>query len=101
MPPSATGSWAGLAAIPGVTLLNAAPSPIISLYAQRQDAHRLAVFLSKQRVMVRSGYFCAHHWLRERLALPPLLRLSVGLHNTAADVDAAVGALDRLVQGLG
>lgn len=91
----------GLAAIPGVTLLNAGPSPIVSLYAQRQDAHRLAVFLSKQRVMVRSGYFCAHHWLRERLALPPLLRFSVGLHNTAADVDDAVGALARLVRGLG
>jgi cysteine desulfurase/selenocysteine lyase len=91
----------GLATIPGVTLLNAGPSPIVSLYAQRQDAHRLAVFLSKQRIMVRSGYFCAHHWLRERLALPPLLRFSVGLHNTDVDVDAAVGGLDRLVRGLG
>lgn len=91
----------GLAAIPGITLVNAAPGPIVSLYAQRQDAHRLAVFLSKQGVMVRSGYFCAHHWLRERLALPPLLRFSVGIHNTAADVDAAVRALDRLVRGLG
>jgi cysteine desulfurase/selenocysteine lyase len=91
----------GLAAIPGVTLVNAAPGPIASLYAQRQDAHRLAVFLSKQRIMVRSGYFCAHHWLRERLALPPLLRFSVGIHNTASDVDVAVRALDRLVRGLG
>ena len=91
----------GLAAIPGVTLLNAAPAPIVSLYAQRQDAHRLAVFLSKQGIMVRSGYFCAHHWLRERRALPPLLRFSVGIHNTTADVDTAVGALDRLVRGLG
>jgi cysteine desulfurase/selenocysteine lyase len=84
-----------------VTLLNTGPSPIVSLYAQRQDAHRLAVFLSKQRIMVRSGYFCAHHWLRERRGLPPLLRFSVGLHNTTADVDTAVGALDRLVRGLG
>lgn len=91
----------GLAAIPGVTLLNAGPGPTVSLHAQRHDAHRLAVFLSRQRVMVRSGYFCAHHWLRERLALPPLLRFSVGLHNTAADVDTAVGAMDRLVRGLG
>lgn len=91
----------GLTAIPGVALVNAGPGPIVSLYAQRQDAHRLAVFLSKQGVMVRSGYFCAHHWLRERLALPPLLRFSVGLHNTAGDVDRAVGALDRLVRGLG
>jgi cysteine desulfurase/selenocysteine lyase len=91
----------GVAAVPGVTLVTTRPSPIVTLYAPTQDAHRLAVFLSRQRIMVRSGYFCAHHYLRERLALPPLLRLSLGLHSTAADVNSAVSALDRLMRGLG
>jgi selenocysteine lyase/cysteine desulfurase len=91
----------GLAAVPGVTLVNSQPSAIVSLYAPRQDSHRLAVFLSRQRIMVRSGYFCVHHGLRERLGLPPLLRFSLGLHSTSADVDAAVRALDRLMRGLG
>ncbi|MFN8518058.1 MAG: aminotransferase class V-fold PLP-dependent enzyme [Chloroflexota bacterium] len=93
--------YEGLAEVPGVTLLNRGPSSIVSLYAPRQDSHRLAVFLSRQRIMVRSGYFCVHHELRERLGLPPLLRLSLGLHSTATEVDAAVQALDRLMRGLG
>lgn len=91
----------GLGEIPGVTLLTAQHSPIVSLSAPSQDAHRLAVFLSRQRIMVRSGYFCAHHHLRERLGLPPLLRFSVGLHSTETDIETAVRALDRLMRGLG
>jgi cysteine desulfurase/selenocysteine lyase len=93
--------YQGLADVPGVRLLNSRPGPIVSLYAPEQDAHRLAVFLSRQRIMVRSGYFCVHHGLKEHLGLPPLLRFSVGLHTTPADVDAAVHALGRLMQGLG
>lgn len=91
----------GLSSVPGVTLLNQAPAPIVSLYAPRQDAHRLAVFLSQQRIMVRSGYFCVHHGLRERRGLPPLLRFSLGLHSTATEIATAVQALDRLMRGLG
>lgn len=90
----------GLAGIPGLTLLNTAPSPVVSGYAPGQDAHRLAVFLSHSRISVRSGYFCAHHYLKQQLGLPPLLRFSLGLHSTASDIDAATQALQRLMKGL-
>jgi len=90
----------GLAAIPGLTLLNTEPSPVISLYAPAQDSHRLAVFLSHSRISVRSGYFCAHHYLKEQLGLPPLLRFSLGLHSTESDIDSATQALARLMKGL-
>ncbi|POH67156.1 MULTISPECIES: aminotransferase class V-fold PLP-dependent enzyme [Cryobacterium] len=90
----------GLAEIPGLTLLNTEPSPVISLYAPAQDSHRLAVFLSHSRISVRSGYFCAHHYLKEQLGLPPLLRLSLGLHSTESDIDSATQALTRLMKGL-
>jgi selenocysteine lyase/cysteine desulfurase len=90
----------GLAEIPGLTLLNREPSPVISLYAPSQDSHRLAVFLSHSKVSVRSGYFCAHHYLKQQLGLPPLLRFSLGLHSTASDIDTAVQALARLMKGL-
>ena len=90
----------GLAEIPGLTLLNNTPSPVISVYATAQDAHRLAVFLSHSQIMVRSGYFCAHHYLKEQLGLPPLLRFSLGLHSTASDIDSATQALARLLKGL-
>ncbi|MCU1444524.1 aminotransferase class V-fold PLP-dependent enzyme [Cryobacterium sp.] len=90
----------GLAEIPGLSLLNHEPSPVISLYAPRQDSHRLAVFLSHSKVSVRSGYFCAHHYLKQQLGLPPLLRFSLGLHSTASDIDTATQALARLMKGL-
>lgn len=92
--------YQGLAEIPGLTLLTDRPSPVISLYAPAQDSHRLAVFLSKSQISVRSGYFCAHHYLKEQLGLPPLLRFSLGLHSTTADIDTATQALQRLMKGL-
>ena len=90
----------GLAAIPGLTLMAPEPSPVISVYAPGQDSHRLAVFLSHSRISVRSGYFCAHHYLKEQLGLPPLLRFSLGLHSTESDIDTATQALARLMKGL-
>lgn len=90
----------GLTDIQGLTLLNDTPSPVISLHAPGQDSHRLAVFLSHAQISVRSGYFCAHHYLKQQLGLPPLLRFSLGLHSTVADVDTAVDTLARLMKGL-
>ncbi|WP_231556276.1 aminotransferase class V-fold PLP-dependent enzyme [Cryobacterium sp. MLB-32] len=90
----------GLADIPGLTLVNTEASPVISAYAPAQDSHRLAVFLSHSQIMARSGYFCAHHYLKEQLGLPPLLRFSLGLHSTESDIDAATQTLGRLVKGL-
>ncbi len=39
-------------------IINSEPSPIISFYSDRVDSHRLALYLSAQNIMVRSGYFC-------------------------------------------
>ncbi|TFB99021.1 aminotransferase class V-fold PLP-dependent enzyme [Cryobacterium adonitolivorans] len=91
---------AGLAEIPGLTVLATEPSPVISVYAPAQDSHRLAVFLSHSKIMARSGYFCAHHYLKEQLGLPPLLRFSLGLHSTESDIDSATQAVARLMKGL-
>ncbi len=90
----------GLSDIPELTVINAGPSSVISVYSETVDAHRLAVFLSRAGVMVRSGYFCAHHYLKETRGLPPLLRFSLGLHNTSADVDIALTQLSGLARGL-
>jgi len=92
--------YEGLAEIPGLTLVNTAASPVVSVYAAAQDSHRLAVFLSHSQISARSGYFCAHHYLKEQLGLPPLLRFSLGLHSTESDIDTAVQALARLMKGL-
>ena len=90
----------GLQAIPELHILNSVASPVISVYSEKHDAHRLAIFLSGANIMVRSGYFCAHHYLKEKLALPPLLRFSIGLHSTEADIQFALKTLDRFVKEL-
>ncbi|KZE90236.1 aminotransferase class V-fold PLP-dependent enzyme [Microbacterium sp. TNHR37B] len=90
----------GLSALPHLRVLNAGPSPVISAVPERVDAHRLAVFLSRAGVMVRSGHFCAHHWLQERLSLDPLVRFSLGAHNTDHDVERALEVMTGMMRGL-
>jgi cysteine desulfurase/selenocysteine lyase len=67
---------------PRVTMLNKEPSSVISFYVDTIDAHTLALYLSQQNIMCRSGHFCCHAYLNHQLHLPPLLRVSLGLYNT-------------------
>ena len=78
--------YEGLLEIPGLTILNKKPSSVISFYSKNIDSHRLAIFLSTSGVMVRSGYFCCHYYLIEKLKMPPLIRFSLGIHTTEQDV---------------
>jgi len=76
----------GLSTMPNLKIFNKSPAPVISVYSSKIDAHRLAIFLSSNGIMVRSGYFCCHYYLLEKLKLPPLLRFSIGLHTTESDI---------------
>ena len=89
----------GLKSIEGLEMFNAGPSSVISVYSPKIDAHRLAVFLSSAGIMVRSGYFCCHYYLLEKNQLPPLLRFSIGLHNTSHDVQHALKTMRTLIEG--
>ena len=89
--------FAGLQANSSLKLFNQAPSPIISFYSDKIDAHKLAIYLSAQGIMARSGYFCCHYWLDAKEHLPPLLRLSLGLNNTDSQVDQLLLALNKIL----
>lgn len=84
-------------AVPSLTLLNHSPSPIVSFYSDRLDSHKLAIYLSAQGIMARSGYFCCHYYLDEYKHLPPLLRLSLGLNNTPEQIEKLGNILRKLV----
>lgn len=92
--------YTGLAELPHLTLVGARPASVTSVIPQRVDGHQLAAFLSKAGVMVRSGYFCAHHWLLEANQYDPLVRFSLGAHNTEADIDSALEIMGRFMRGL-
>ncbi len=83
-----------------VRLLNRVPSPIVSFHVEGIDAHQLALYLSQQDIMCRSGYFCCHSYLQHQLKLPPLLRVSLGLHNTPAHTDRFLSALKKILTTL-
>lgn len=87
----------GLQTLKGVTLINQSVAPVISLYSDKYDAHRLALFLSAAGIMVRSGYFCCHYYLIEQRQLPPLVRFSLGLQTTPADIDKTIQTLQKLI----
>jgi cysteine desulfurase/selenocysteine lyase len=91
--------YSGLLEIPGLTMFNKTPSSVISVCSQKVDAHRLATFLSASGIMARSGYFCCHYYLLEKLNMPPLLRFSVGLHTTESDINKTIEVMKKITKG--
>ena len=90
----------GIAATGKFQIISPRGSSLISVVPKGGDGHRFAVFLSKANIMVRSGHFCAHHWLEEQRNLPPLVRFSLGAHNNDADIDQAIEMVTRLSKTL-
>lgn len=89
--------WEGLRAMPRIKPLNTHPSTIVSFSVEGLDAHKLALLLSEQGIMCRSGYFCCHRYLLHQRNLPPQLRISLGLNNTMNDVDAFLSSLNTIL----
>lgn len=81
-------------------LLNSAASPILAFYSDKIDAHRLALYLSAQNIMARSGYFCCHYYLKNLKNLPPLLRISIAHHNTTSQAAHVAGVINQIVNNL-
>ncbi len=89
-----------LSNVPNIKLINSSPSSIVSFYSDKIDAHRLAIFLSAQNIMVRSGYFCCHYYLKNFKKYPPLVRVSIGLNNTKEQVEFFVKTLKTIMTNL-
>lgn len=92
--------YEGLSAIPEITMYTSSPSSTVTFHAEKVDSHRLAMYLSEKHIMVRSGYFCCHSYLKNTRKLPPLLRFSLGAHNTVSEVDFALTTLQQLLKTL-
>lgn len=86
-----------LTEMPTIKLINLEPTPIVSFYSEKIDAHRLAIYLSSQNIMTRSGYFCCHYFLKNLKGYPPLVRVSLGLHNTEEQVEKFIKVLKAIL----
>lgn len=89
----------GLNSIDGLTVINQKASPVISVYSDKLDAHLLAKSLSLAGIMSRSGYYCCHYYLLEKKKYPPLLRFSMGLHTSEADIDKVIETMKKIAKG--
>lgn len=81
-----------------VHLVNHEPNPTISLHIDGLDSHLLGEALSREGIMARTGYFCAHYYLDHVCHFPPLIRFSLGLHNTPEDIEKLKTALAKILK---
>ncbi len=81
-----------------VHLINTEPNPTMSFYVEGVDSHLLGTALSRENIMARTGYFCAHYYLNHVLGLPPLVRFSLGLHNRPEDIEKVEKTLSKLLK---
>jgi cysteine desulfurase/selenocysteine lyase len=88
----------GLGDCPGVTIHGPGPgSPRGALVAWSADGvhpHDLAQYLDQEGIAIRAGHHCAQPLMRQ-LGVVATARASFGLYNTAAEVEALVGAVRR------
>lgn len=80
-----------------VHMLNHEPNPTISFYVEGMDSHLLGTALSRENIMARTGYFCAHYYLDHILGMPPLVRFSLGLHNRPEDIEKVKKIMQKII----
>ena len=92
---------AGLATLPGVTVLSAdtGPSAIVSFAAEGVHPHDIGTLLDEQGIAVRTGHHCAQPLL-DHLGLGPTTRASFALYNTHAEVERLLASVARALKVL-
>lgn len=80
-----------------VKMINSEPSSTMSFYVEGLDSHLLGAALSREKIMARTGYFCAHYYLDHVLKLPPLVRFSLGLHNRPEDIEKVKKVMKKII----
>jgi len=82
---------------PKIHLVNQQANPTMSFYVDGTDSHMLGNALSRENIMARTGYFCAHYYLDHVLGLPPLMRFSLGLHNRPSDIEKVKKVMEKIL----
>jgi cysteine desulfurase/selenocysteine lyase len=86
-----------LAEVPGLRIYGTAPGKIgvFAFELEGVHPHDVGTILDAEGVAVRAGHHCAQP-LMERYGVPAMVRASLALYNTRADVDALVRGLARV-----
>jgi cysteine desulfurase/selenocysteine lyase len=91
-----------LGEIPGLRLIGQAPerANILSFALAGIHPHDAATILDRQGIAVRAGHHCAQPAM-DRFGVPGTLRASLGLYNTAAELEALAAGVREVVRQLG
>ena len=81
-----------------VVLVNKECNPTMSFYIKGIDSHLLGSALVDKNIMVRTGYFCAHYYLSHIKEYPPLIRFSLGYHNSKKDVETIINIMEGILK---
>jgi cysteine desulfurase/selenocysteine lyase len=86
-----------LKAVPGLRLFGEDPhkAGVFAFELEGVHPHDVGTILDAEGVAVRAGHHCAQP-LMERFGVPAMVRASLALYNTRADVDALVRGLARV-----
>jgi len=79
-----------------VHLINTEANSTMSFYVEGVDSHLLGAALGDEGIMARTGYFCVHYYLDHVRHFPPLVRFSLGYHNTPEDVEKVIKVLSKI-----
>jgi cysteine desulfurase/selenocysteine lyase len=91
-----------IAALPGARIWGRArdKAPIVSFTVDGIHPHDIGTVLDQHGVAIRAGHHCAQP-LMQRFGLPGTARASLGLYNTADDIDALAAGLAAALEVLG
>ena len=81
-----------------VHLINTEANPTMSFFVEGIDSHLLGEALSREGIMARTGYFCAHYYLDHVCHFPPLIRFSLGYHTRSEDIERVKTALAKILK---
>ncbi len=86
-----------LEAIPGLRLVGTAPGKVAALSFLMDSAHPhdIGTIVDSEGVAIRTGHHCAQP-VMEHFGIAATARASLGMYNTTEDIDALVGALQKV-----
>ncbi|MBR2586901.1 aminotransferase class V-fold PLP-dependent enzyme [Candidatus Saccharibacteria bacterium] len=80
-----------------VKLVNIEANPTMSFFIEGVNSHLLGEALGAEKIMARTGYFCAHYYLDKVRHFPPLVRFSLGYHNRPEDIEKVKKVMEKIV----
>lgn len=88
----------GLAALPGMRFFGSAPrkTAVLSFLVGDSHPYDVGTLLDQMGIAVRTGHHCTQP-VMDRYGIPGTVRASFAVYNTRAEVDALVGALQRIM----